>query len=85
MKQILTTLFILIVLGATLLSSTFEVPETECVIVLRFGNPVRILEKSGLAWKLPTPIETIVRIDTRLRMREYRVAESAVVFHRGSR
>jgi len=68
MKRILTTMLFLVVLIALLLSSTFEVPETEWVIVLRLGDPIRIIKEPGLGWKIPAPIETIVRIDSRLRI-----------------
>lgn len=71
----------LIVLGGIgvamllLLSCTFEVPETEYAIVLNFGNPVRILKLAGLHWKLPAPIETVTRIDKRLRILDPAEAE----------
>jgi membrane protease subunit HflC len=75
MRRLLTTLVLLAVALLLLLSCTFEVPETESVIVLRFGSPTRILERAWLAWKLPPPFETIVRIDRRLRIRDPPEAE----------
>jgi modulator of FtsH protease HflC len=51
-----------------LLACAFEVPETEYAIVLFFGSPARIVKQAGLQWKLPPPIETVVRIDKRLRI-----------------
>ncbi len=59
----------LVALGVILLlACAIEVQETEYAIVLFFGNPTRILEEPGLAWKLPPPFETVVRIDKRLRI-----------------
>lgn len=47
------------------LSSTFIVQQTEQVIVLRFGNPVRVINEPGLKFKLPLA-ETIVAFDKRV-------------------
>jgi membrane protease subunit HflC len=66
MRRILTTLGIIAMAVILLLACAFEVQETEYGIVLFFGDPVRILTESGLAWKLPPPFETLVRIDKRL-------------------
>jgi membrane protease subunit HflC len=43
------------------------VPADEAVVISRLGNPIRVLTKPGLSWKLPAPIETTVPIDLRLR------------------
>jgi membrane protease subunit HflC len=37
------------------------------VVISRLGDPVRVITKPGLAWKLPAPIESTVPIDLRLR------------------
>ncbi len=68
MKRGLTILAILVVLVVLLLTCAFEVQETEYAIVLFFGDPSRIILEPGLAWKLPPPFETVVRIDRRLRI-----------------
>lgn len=47
------------------LSSTFIVQQTEQVIVLRFGNPVRVINEPGLKFKLPLA-ETLVTFDKRV-------------------
>lgn len=57
---------VVLVLGA--LACTVQVPETEYVIVERFGDPRRILAEAGLYLKWPPPIDTVVRIDRRLRV-----------------
>lgn len=53
------------------------VPETQQAVVIRFGKPVRILNRyqpgqpiggtgAGLSWRLPYPIEDLVRVDKRI-------------------
>ncbi len=49
---------------------TFQVRETESVLVTRFGAPVREKTEPGLAWKWPAPIERIHPFDSRLRVLE---------------
>lgn len=68
MKRILTIIVLIAVGVPLLLSCAFEVQETEYAIVLFFGDPVRIILEPGLAWKLPPPFETVVRIDKQLRI-----------------
>ena len=46
---------------------TTTVSEMTSVIVMRMGKPQRVLEKSGLHWKLPWPLEEGVEIDRRRR------------------
>lgn len=55
-------LLVLVVLG---LSSTFTVHQTEQAIVLRFGNPVRVINEPGLKFRLPIA-ETVVTYDKRV-------------------
>jgi membrane protease subunit HflC len=57
----------LIVLFAILAECVVMVPADEAMVISRLGNPVRVLTKPGLGWKLPAPIETTVPIDLRLR------------------
>jgi membrane protease subunit HflC len=40
---------------------------SEAVVVTRFGDPVRVLVHPGLAWRLPSPIESTSTVDLRLR------------------
>ena len=75
MKRILTTLVIAALALLLLLACAFEVQETEYAIVLFFGKPIRILTEPGLAWKMPPPFETLVRIDKRLRILDPEEAE----------
>ena len=40
---------------------------SEAVVVTRFGDPVRVLVRPGLTWRLPSPIEGTTKVDLRLR------------------
>lgn len=46
----------------------FEVDTTEYVIVTQFGNPVRALTTPGLYTKLPDPVQSVIRLNNRLRL-----------------
>lgn len=71
MKSIWTIVFILVVIGILALSAvTFQVRETETVIVTRFGEPIRTIDEPGLAFKLPVPIDDVRRFDSRNRLFE---------------
>jgi modulator of FtsH protease HflC len=39
----------------------------ESVVVTRFGDPVRVISRPGLTWRLPAPVDGITRVDLRLR------------------
>ncbi len=39
----------------------------EAIVVTRFGDPVRVITSSGMALKLPQPIDNTVSVDLRLR------------------
>jgi membrane protease subunit HflC len=56
-----------IILVAIIAECIVMVPADEAVVISRLGDPVRVVTKPGLAWKLPAPIETTVPIDLRLR------------------
>ncbi len=56
-----------IVIVAILVACVVMVPAGEAGVVTRFGNPVRVITKPGLAWKLPAPIESVIPIDLRIR------------------
>ena len=58
---------ILILLAAVTAACIVMVPAGEAMVITRFGNPVRVLTRPGLAWKLPAPIESAIPIDLRLR------------------
>lgn len=54
----------------------FLVNEAEHVLVMRFGKPMRAIEQPGLHFRLPVPLEHIVRIDKRLQHAEIRLSET---------
>jgi membrane protease subunit HflC len=47
--------------------STHQVSEGHSSVVTRFGEPVRVVNRPGLKWKWPWPIETVHVIDMRYR------------------
>ena len=51
----------------TAYGSTHQVSEGRSAVVTRFGEPVRVVQHSGLKWKWPWPIETAHAIDMRYR------------------
>jgi membrane protease subunit HflC len=58
---------------------TFQVRATDYGYVLRFGNPVRVAEP-GLGFKLPSPIETVWRVDRRIHCFEGAIGELEETF-----
>jgi len=65
-RSVLTGVAVLIVAGVICaLSSLFSVYQTEQAIVLRFGEPIRIIKDPGLHVKWPF-IDSLVRIDNRI-------------------
>ena len=65
-RYILPALAALAFIIATLVF--FEVDTTEYVIVTQFGDPVRALTAPGLYTKLPDPVQSVIRINNRLRL-----------------
>jgi modulator of FtsH protease HflC len=57
---------ILCVLIALAVSCFIEVHVGQADVVTRFGRPVQVLLKPGLAFRLPAPIEAAVPVDLRL-------------------
>lgn len=67
--------FILIaILG---LSTVFTVDETRQVVILQFGEPVRIIKTPGLYFKLPAPLQVAQHFDDRLL--EYDVSPEEIL------
>ncbi|MDY1038837.1 protease modulator HflC [Enterobacteriaceae bacterium RIT714] len=48
-------------------ASLVQVRSGESLVITRFGDPVRVLLKPGLAWRLPAPFEIATPVDLRLR------------------
>ena len=58
---------VLIVLGSLIvLSTVFTVDETEQVVILQFGKPIRTIKEPGLNFKLPAPIQVSSSFENRL-------------------
>lgn len=77
MRNISTTVFVLIiavVLGFKFCS--FQVRETESVLVTRFGKPVKEVTEPGFYSKWPNPVETVHRFDSRLQVFEGQMEET---------
>jgi len=54
------------ILAAFALSTIIIVDETEQIVILQFGKPVRTLKEPGLNWKLPAPFQTSNTFEKRL-------------------
>ena len=55
---VLATLFVL--------STMIMVDETEQIVILQFGKPIRTIKDPGLNWKLPVPFQTSNSFEKRL-------------------
>ncbi|GIS71379.1 MAG: hypothetical protein CM1200mP10_09560 [Candidatus Neomarinimicrobiota bacterium] len=55
MKRVFMVFIILIAIIG--LSTVFTVDETRQVVILQFGEPVRIIKTPGLNFKLPAPLQ----------------------------
>jgi len=61
----IVTLFLLFVLAIIGYSSVFTVDMTEQALVVRLGDPVRVVTEPGLNFKAPF-IDTVINIDKRI-------------------
>jgi membrane protease subunit HflC len=57
----------LILLAAVTAACVVMVPAGEADVITRFGAPIRVITRPGLAFKLPAPFESAIPIDLRLR------------------
>ena len=64
MKNLSIALFLILLLFG--LSTIIIVDETEQIVILQFGKPVRTLKEPGLNWKLPAPLQTSNSFEKRL-------------------
>lgn len=66
MRAFLAFLFVvLLTAGAALYASAFIVHQNEQALVLRFGEPVNVITKPGLNWKVPV-VDTVDIYDKRI-------------------
>ena len=63
-KNITALLFGLLILFA--LSTIIIVDETEQIVILQFGKPIRTITDPGLNWKFPAPFQTSDTFEKRL-------------------
>jgi membrane protease subunit HflC len=68
MKKLLAGLGGLIIIGYILSTGLVQVGETELALITQFGSPVRVADQAGLTFKLPDPVQTVVRLDRRLQV-----------------
>jgi modulator of FtsH protease HflC len=61
----IAALFVLFVVAIVGYSSTFSVAQTEQVLVVRLGEPIRVVTQPGLNFKAPF-IDTVISIDKRI-------------------
>ena len=54
------------ILVAFVLSTIIIVDETEQMVILQFGKPVRTIKEPGLNYKLPAPFQTSNSFEKRL-------------------
>ncbi|SDR53573.1 membrane protease subunit HflC [Rhizobiales bacterium GAS191] len=57
----------IVVAAALLAACSVLVTAGDALVISRFGDPVRVLIKPGLRWKLPPPFETTLPVDLRLK------------------
>jgi membrane protease subunit HflC len=62
-----TAIATVILLAAVAAACIVMVPAGTADVITRFGAPVRVITRPGLAWKLPAPFESAIPIDLRLR------------------
>ncbi len=75
MRRIIFGLVIALLFLATLFSIIYTVDETQVVIVSQFGNPVLVVDEPGLHFKLPAPMQTLIRYDNRIMVFNARPSE----------
>ena len=71
MRNIAIVCLVVVILAVLLLSFiSFQVSETECALVMTFGEPTREITEPGWNWRWPAPIQTLVKYDARPRIYE---------------
>jgi len=63
-KNISALIFVLLLLFA--FSTIIIVDETEQIVILQFGKPIRTITEPGLNWKFPAPFQTSDTFEKRL-------------------
>ncbi|MBI89457.1 MAG: HflC protein [Candidatus Marinimicrobia bacterium] len=60
------SLALIVVIALFTLSTIIIVDETEQIVILQFGKPIRTIKDPGLNWKLPAPFQTSNSFEKRL-------------------
>ena len=68
MRKFVISLALLGVLVSLFLAVTVTVDEAEYAIILRFGDPRRVIDDAGLHFRWPPPIDTVRFIDRRIHV-----------------
>jgi modulator of FtsH protease HflC len=77
MRNIAVVGLVVIIFIVLLLSFiSFQVSETECALVMTFGEPKREITEPGWNWRWPMPIQTVVKYDARPRVYEGVIEET---------
>lgn len=77
MKSVTITIFVvLIVTILGLLLFSFQVRETESVLVTKFGKPSREITEPGWYFRWPSPVDKIYAFDSRTRVFETNLGET---------
>jgi modulator of FtsH protease HflC len=63
--RVLGAIFIVII--ALLAACSVLVVPGQAMVMTRLGNPIRVITRPGLAWKIPAPLESTIAVDLRLR------------------
>lgn len=78
MKNVWGIAFLLVILTILgFVAFTFQVRQTESALVTCFGNPVRSITEPGLYFRWPVPIHRVHRFDSRSRLLEVQMQETA--------
>jgi len=73
----ITVLVTLVILTLIIEGVSFQVRESESVLVTTFGKPTRTIVEPGLYFKFPPPINSVYRFDNRLRVYESGLAQTS--------
>ena len=66
MKTLVSIIIIILAVLILIKVTAYTVREGQQVVITQFGRPVRVVEKAGLRFKLPYPIQTVHRLEKRL-------------------
>ncbi|ETW98298.1 MAG: hypothetical protein ETSY2_43020 [Candidatus Entotheonella gemina] len=72
---VIRVIAVAVVMAGLCFTCLVQVNETEYAIVARFGDPRRVIERAGLYWKWPAPMDTVIRIDRRIHILDPDAAE----------